>query len=272
MARQVFYTDRTYLASSALKTAWYDEIEWTLYVEFHNGSRAGYANVPPTIYQTFVGAPSAGRYYNTSILGMFDGVDATDIEFVLRDGEHVEDSAGDFVVEDASVKTNSDVDLGPRVWSGTADAWNWNGTDMRPSSFYQKEGHGDHNHVNLAPVPELEEIGLYNDTDLVAQAPVEYTEGDNDLLIDDEVAEAAEEYFENNVTYIGADSIDSDRTLDFGNIEYDEEDLSEFRYVVEFDSQVFVESDVELNTDEVLQKVLETTGGAKVLSITRVFN
>lgn len=99
---QVFYTEHhTDLNSSALSDIWYDDIEWKLFVRFHNGAVAGYQNVPESVVEIFTTAPSVGRYYNESILGKFDGVDTKDIEFVERNLHFEQDVDGDdaFVVD-----------------------------------------------------------------------------------------------------------------------------------------------------------------------------
>lgn len=218
MAREVFYTHSAELDSSALAWVRYDDIDWTLYVAFHNGTIAGYSEVPQGVYEMLVDAPSAGRYYNASIIGKFDGTPTDDIEFIDRNAV---EAIKETVVQDDGVITFT----GSANLAGAAvlDGIDWNAPRVYDQGGFLPGG-----------------VRTFED-DLNAMAP------------------AAREF--------------QDETVGFsGEITLDEDDKAAFTYVVEFDSQVVVESDVELDTAGVLKAVVEQTGGAKVLSITRVFS
>lgn len=131
MSREVLYTDHHDLDSTALSDVWYDNIEWHLFVRFHSGAVAGYSNVPESIYEFFVDAPSVGRFYNESIIGKFDGLDAKDIEFVSRTAqETVVQDDGDAEVDSIILNTVVSHDrpgqewtevVGPRLWDDKGD-------------------------------------------------------------------------------------------------------------------------------------------------------
>jgi hypothetical protein len=68
------FTDKTDVDSSNLKTVYYNKDRFELFVEFHNGSIAGYRSVPSIVYAALVDATSAGRYYNQKIRGLYTGI------------------------------------------------------------------------------------------------------------------------------------------------------------------------------------------------------
>lgn len=77
--------------SSNLSQVWYDRQGKRLFVEFHNGSIAGYSQVPEGTWENFkthIIRPdlSAGQYYNAVLRGKKDypGINTDDIEFVHR--------------------------------------------------------------------------------------------------------------------------------------------------------------------------------------------
>ena len=53
--------------SSNLSEVGYDEEEETLVVQFKNGSKYTYDDVPVSEYHALMGAPSVGKYFNTNI-------------------------------------------------------------------------------------------------------------------------------------------------------------------------------------------------------------
>jgi hypothetical protein len=57
--------------STSLGTVGYDA-ERQLQIEFHNRSIYQYFEVPPTVYQELMQAPSKGAYFNRSIRPRFD--------------------------------------------------------------------------------------------------------------------------------------------------------------------------------------------------------
>lgn len=82
----LYFTDSQSLDSSVLDRVYYDNVDETLVVAFHNGHKAGYADVPRHEYDDLVKASSPGRYYNQEIKGYYAGVD-TGGELKLRAAE-----------------------------------------------------------------------------------------------------------------------------------------------------------------------------------------
>ena len=64
----------TVLDSTSLRTVGYDAERQLLQVEFHNRSIYQYFEVPATVYQELMQAPSKGAYFNKSIRLRFDFV------------------------------------------------------------------------------------------------------------------------------------------------------------------------------------------------------
>lgn len=64
------------LDSSALECIWYDVFSKRLFVEFSNGSVAGYANVPVNVVEALESASSVGAYYSKYIKPIYHGVNS----------------------------------------------------------------------------------------------------------------------------------------------------------------------------------------------------
>jgi len=58
--------------STSLRTVGYDAERQLLRIEFQNGSIYHYFDVPATVYQELMQAPSKGAYFNRSIRPIFD--------------------------------------------------------------------------------------------------------------------------------------------------------------------------------------------------------
>jgi lysyl-tRNA synthetase class 2 len=58
--------------STTLRTVGYDAERQLLQIEFHNRSIYQYFEVPATVYQELLKAPSKGAYFNRSIRSRFD--------------------------------------------------------------------------------------------------------------------------------------------------------------------------------------------------------
>lgn len=83
MTKNVYYDFNTTPNSTALNDIWYDGINRELYVEFPNGTIAGYANVPVETYDSLINADSVGRYFAWSIKGYYTGISG-DVQFIKR--------------------------------------------------------------------------------------------------------------------------------------------------------------------------------------------
>lgn len=59
------------VVSSAFRSVGYDAANRVLEVEFLRGAVYRYYNVPPSVYEDFINAPSLGRYYNWYIKGRY---------------------------------------------------------------------------------------------------------------------------------------------------------------------------------------------------------
>lgn len=57
--------------SSNIARLKYDEQQAKLYVEFRSGKTYEYTDVPYDIYNAFVSAPSAGKFFNSTIKGVY---------------------------------------------------------------------------------------------------------------------------------------------------------------------------------------------------------
>lgn len=62
---------RDLLASSNIVSAGYDPSSETLEIEFMSGSVYQYYNVPQSIYEQFLAAPSKGRFLSSQIKDRF---------------------------------------------------------------------------------------------------------------------------------------------------------------------------------------------------------
>lgn len=58
--------------SSNIKAIGYHELESTLFVEFKNGKRYAYYNVPEEVYNNLLNANSVGSYYHQNIKGKYN--------------------------------------------------------------------------------------------------------------------------------------------------------------------------------------------------------
>lgn len=63
--------DRTPVSSSNLASAGYDESSEVMEVEFLDGSIYQYYNVPRSIYDALISAPSAGKFLASQVKGHF---------------------------------------------------------------------------------------------------------------------------------------------------------------------------------------------------------
>lgn len=57
--------------SSNIKAIGYDEASKTAYVEFNNGSKHSYADVPQNVFEGLSSAESKGSYFNENIKNAF---------------------------------------------------------------------------------------------------------------------------------------------------------------------------------------------------------
>lgn len=79
---KVTYTQSYEVPDSAMIDAiYYNDNAQLLFVGFLNGTVAGYRDVPVTIYEAFIDATSAGRFYNQNVRKNFRGVNG-DVELV----------------------------------------------------------------------------------------------------------------------------------------------------------------------------------------------
>ena len=59
--------NRIPVSSSNLRSVGYDASQYTLEIEFHNGSIYQYFNVPQVVYQGLLAASSHGQYFDQHI-------------------------------------------------------------------------------------------------------------------------------------------------------------------------------------------------------------
>lgn len=59
------------VSSSNITAIGYDEPERRLVVEFDSGGRYSYAGVPAEVYQSFMSAPSPGKFFYGHIKGRY---------------------------------------------------------------------------------------------------------------------------------------------------------------------------------------------------------
>ena len=83
MRAKVYYDYQNNPNSSALRDVWYDGVNKELYVEFPNGTIAGYTGVPVETYDGLVNASSVGQYFTYKIKGYYTGISG-DVEFFQR--------------------------------------------------------------------------------------------------------------------------------------------------------------------------------------------
>lgn len=97
--------------SAAIKQVFYSSDTGALFVQFHNGSIAGYSGVSIDVYTNFMFAESTGKYWNNEIYGHFDGIDTGDLRLVerkLSDVVEEEESADSVEEENSDPVTDSD--------------------------------------------------------------------------------------------------------------------------------------------------------------------
>ena len=58
--------------STTLRTVGYDAERQLLHIEFQNRSRYQYFNVPATVYEELLRAPSKGAFFNRTVRPRFD--------------------------------------------------------------------------------------------------------------------------------------------------------------------------------------------------------
>jgi hypothetical protein len=63
--------NRQPVSSSNLRSVGYDESTNTLEIKFNSGGIYQYYNVPSTVYQELMNAPSHGRYFHAHIKGVY---------------------------------------------------------------------------------------------------------------------------------------------------------------------------------------------------------
>lgn len=83
MTTKVYYDSHHSPISSALREVYYDGINKHLYVEFPNGTIAGYTGVPVETYDHLVNASSVGQYFAYNVKGSYNGISG-DVEFFQR--------------------------------------------------------------------------------------------------------------------------------------------------------------------------------------------
>ena len=81
------------VASTTLVTVAYDETQKLLQLEFCSQAVYLYSDVPATVHQALLGAPSKGRYFNQTIRGRFPyrrvrSLDATQLDAEIPDRCH----------------------------------------------------------------------------------------------------------------------------------------------------------------------------------------
>jgi hypothetical protein len=70
--------------STTLATVAYDEAQELLQLEFCNRAIYLYFDVPPTVHQALLGAPSKGKYFNQNVRGRFRYCSIADCTAVTR--------------------------------------------------------------------------------------------------------------------------------------------------------------------------------------------
>lgn len=80
------YTHHKFFGSSVLSEAFYSSETGDLFVILNSGARLGYKDVPQYIWDYFVEANSAGRFWNAYIKGGYEGQsgDVTLLQFAAR--------------------------------------------------------------------------------------------------------------------------------------------------------------------------------------------
>jgi hypothetical protein len=63
---------RQLITSTGLKSVAYDDIAHVLEVELQSGPVSRYFEVPPTVYEALISAPSKTRYFNDNVAGKYE--------------------------------------------------------------------------------------------------------------------------------------------------------------------------------------------------------
>jgi hypothetical protein len=71
--------------SAAFVTVGYDEVHQLLQLEFRSGEIYHYFDVPPSVFDGLLAAPSKGRYFHQAILGRYPFVRVTSAPLTVCD-------------------------------------------------------------------------------------------------------------------------------------------------------------------------------------------
>jgi hypothetical protein len=63
---------RQIIISTGLKSVGYDAVAHVLEVELQSGPIFRYFDVPQSVYETLMSAPSKGRYFNDNVQGKYE--------------------------------------------------------------------------------------------------------------------------------------------------------------------------------------------------------
>jgi hypothetical protein len=63
---------RQLITSTGLKSVGYDAVAHVLEVELQSGPVSRYLDVPPSVYEALISAPSKTRYYNDNVAGKYE--------------------------------------------------------------------------------------------------------------------------------------------------------------------------------------------------------
>jgi hypothetical protein len=63
---------RQLITSKGLKSVGYDAVAHVLEVELQSGPVSRYFDVPPSVYEALISAPSKTRYYNDNVAGKYE--------------------------------------------------------------------------------------------------------------------------------------------------------------------------------------------------------
>lgn len=74
MTSVVYYNNHEAVDSTAISDIYFDSFAEEMYVQFHNGTIAGYGDVDYNTYEEFIEANSIGRHYAGYIKGVYPGI------------------------------------------------------------------------------------------------------------------------------------------------------------------------------------------------------
>jgi hypothetical protein len=60
-----------HVTSSNINAVGYDKSDHSMVIEFHNGTRYRYADVPHSEYEDLIAAPSVGSHFSKNIRGVY---------------------------------------------------------------------------------------------------------------------------------------------------------------------------------------------------------